>query len=54
MQLGSWKEMGGIIKGSVMTDYFPGYEMGKGNHQQQWRPLSNRGLKGRKRAGEQT
>lgn len=53
VQLGSWKEMGGIVQESVVRDRFQGCEMGKGNHQQWWRSLPNTGQKGREKAGDQ-
>lgn len=31
MELGSWEEVGAIIKKNVVRDYFQGYETGRGN-----------------------
>lgn len=53
MELGSWEEVGVVIKKSGVRDYFQGCEMGRGKHQQQWRPLPNAGLKDEGKAGDQ-
>ena len=42
--------MGWVIKENVMRDYFQVYEMGKGNHYQQWMPLPNTALKGKEKS----